>query len=184
MQLRELIQLCKNNDLSAQRSIYDHFARMMFLLCRRYMKSDQLAEEAMMNGFLKFFQSIQTFHYLNDPALAGWVKKLMINECLMLLRSRDSLLLLSSDELPEASEPELVIDGLSADEIFHLIITLPTGYRTVFNLFVIEGMTHKEIGKALGISEGTSRSQLSKAKQVLQQMIIKSNSDYACRQTK
>ena len=184
MQLRHLINLCKHNNLPAQRGVYDHFARMMFLLCRRYMKNDQLAEEAMMNGFFKFFQSLKKFEYLNDAALTGWIKKLMINECLMLLRSRDSLLLLSSDELPEMHEPELAIDDMSADEIFQLIIKLPTGYRTVFNMFVIEGMSHKEIGEALKISEGTSRSQLSKAKQLLQQMIINTNSDYACRQTK
>jgi RNA polymerase sigma-70 factor (ECF subfamily) len=132
-----------------------------------------------MNGFLKFFQTIDRFEYVNDAATFAWLKKLMVNGCLMELRMHSSFLQVAMDELPEVVQDEAVLHQLSAAEIFKLITKLPPGYRTVFNLFEVEGYTHKEIAAMLSISEGTSKSQLSKAKQMLQQLLHQQNSFYA-----
>ncbi|MFL5810158.1 MAG: RNA polymerase sigma factor [Flavisolibacter sp.] len=184
MQLYQLLKECKKNGIIAQRYLYDQFAVSMFLLCRRYVKNDEIAEEVMMNGFLKFFRSLDEFEYLNDAATIGWLRKIMVNECLMQLRTTNSFLQVVAEDFVDAATDDDIIGKLSAEEIFHLITQLPPGYRTVFNLFELENRSHKEIAKLLGISEGTSRSQLSKAKQMLQQLLIKKNSDYAWRKTK
>jgi RNA polymerase sigma factor (sigma-70 family) len=184
MELNQLLKECRQQRITAQRYFFDRFAASMFLLCRRYLKNDEVAEEVMMNGFLKFFGSLKEFEYINDAAVVGWLKKIMVNECLTQLRSTNSFLQVATDDLPEVVSDEQIIEKISAEEIFRLITQLPVGYRTVFNLFEIENKTHKEIAALLGISEGTSRSQLSKAKQMLQQLLIKNDSDHAWRKTK
>lgn len=179
MDLHQLIKECKKGSVTAQKYLFDRFAKQMFIVCRRYMKNDETAEEQLMNGFLKFFQTIERFEYLNEASTVAWIKKLMVNECLMELRKNSSFLKVATDELPEVAEDEAALHQLSAAEIFKLITQLPPGYRTVFNLFEAEGYTHKEIAAMLGISEGTSKSQLSKAKQMLQQLLHQQNSFYA-----
>ena len=159
-----MLKECRQQRITAQRYFFDQFAASMFLLCRRYLKNDESAEEIMMNGFLKFFSSLSKFEYINDGAVVGWLKKIMVNECLMHLRSTNSFLQVATDDLPEIVADEKIIEKMSADEIFRLITQLPVGYRTVFNLFELENQSHKEIAELLGINEGTSRSQLSKAK--------------------
>ena len=184
MELHQLLKECRQQRITAQRYFFDQFATSMFLLCRRYLKNDETAEEIMMNGFLKFFASLNKFEYINDAAVVGWLKKIMVNECLMQLRSTNSFLQVAIDDMPEVVADEQIIEKMSAEEIFRLITQLPVGYRTVFNLFELENKSHKEIAELLGINEGTSRSQLSKAKQMLQQLLIKNDSDYAWRKTK
>jgi RNA polymerase sigma factor (sigma-70 family) len=184
MDLQELLENCRQHDIVAQKKLYDQFALSMFVICRRYVTTDEVAEEMMMNGFLKFFRSLPKFQFINEAATAGCMKKIMVNECLMHLRSNNSFLQIPIENMPELSIGDDVINNMSAGEIFILITKLPPGYRTVFNLYAIENMPHKEIAELLGISEGTSKSQLSKAKGMLQQMVIKNNEDYACRKTK
>jgi RNA polymerase sigma-70 factor (ECF subfamily) len=184
MELKELLKQCGQKSLAAQKCLYDRFSVPMFLLCRRYVKEDETAEEMVMNGFLKFFQSLDHFRYINDAATVGMLRRIMINECLMQLRSHNSFLLVASDEIPETGHADDFLDRISAEEIFRVITLLPVGYRTVFNLFVVEEMSHREIAGLLGISEGTSKSQLSKAKSLLQQMLIQKNDDHAYRKTK
>jgi RNA polymerase sigma factor (sigma-70 family) len=183
MHFHQLLKECKRQNATAQHCLFDRFATAMFLLCRRYVKNDETAEEVMLSGFMKFFQALGEFEYVNEEATIGWLRKIMVNQCLMELRKNNSFLQLA-DEVPELPVNEDIISSISAEEIFSLITQLPLGYRTVFNLFVIEDRSHKEIAELLGISEGTSRSQLSKAKQLLQQILIKNNSDYAWRKTK
>ena len=184
MELNQLLKECRKQRITAQRYFFDQFAASMFLLCRRYLKNDETAEEVMMNGFLKFFASLNNFEYINDAAVVGWLRKIMVNECLMQLRGTNSFLQVAADELHEVIADDQIIEKISAEEIFKLITQLPVGYRTVFNLFELENKSHKEIAELLGINEGTSRSQLSKAKQMLQQLLIKNDSDYAWRKTK
>lgn len=184
MTLSQLLKECKTYSITAQKYLYDLYVTQMFLLCRRYVKTDAIAEECMLNGFLKFFKSLSTFQYQNDEATTAWLKKIMINECLQQLRQKNSFLFTSQDEAVEVMIEEDAINTLSAEEIYKVIMQLPAGYRTVFNLYVIEGMSHKEIAKTLGIKEGTSKSQLSKAKQFLQNLLIKTNADYAARKIK
>jgi RNA polymerase sigma factor (sigma-70 family) len=182
--LQKLLDDCRRSKTVAQKQLFEHFALQMFVVCRRYLPTDEVAEEVMMNGFLKFFQSIDRFVYANDAALAGWIKKIMVNESLMYLRAYNSFLQISVDIFPDEPVDEDIISAISAEEIFRVVTTLPIGYRTVFNLVVIEKLPHQEIAKLLGISEGTSKSQLSKAKNLLQQLLIKTDADYACRKTK
>jgi RNA polymerase sigma-70 factor (ECF subfamily) len=184
MELQQLVKECKKGSVTAQKYLFDHYAVSMFLLCRRYLKTDESAEEVMMNGFLKFFNSLNKLNYINDAATAGWLKKIMVNECLMYLRSNNSFLQAATDDVPEVLLDEEIISRLSAAEILKLISQLPLGYRTVFNLYEMENHSHKEIAFLLGISEGTSKSQLNKAKAFLQQLLIENNSEYACRKFK
>ncbi len=184
MTLSQLLKECRSNSITAQKYLYDLYVTQMFLLCRRYVKADTIAEECMLNGFLKFFKTLSTFKYQNDGATTAWLKKIMINECLQHLRQKNSFLHTTEDEAVEVPIEEDAINRLSAEEILKIIMQLPVGYRTVFNLYTIEGMGHKEIAKALGITEGTSKSQLSKAKQMLQYLLIKTNADHAARKVK
>ena len=184
MNLYQLLNECRRHSVTAQRYLFDHYAKSMFLVCRRYVRTDQVAEEMLMNGFLKFFSSLDRFQYHNEIATQSWLKKIMVNECLMWLRDQNSFLLVAQEEIEGEVIEEDITSRISAAEIFNLITQLPTGYRTIFNLYVLEDMSHKEIAEALGISEGTSKSQLSKARRLLQQLINKNNQEHGNRKTK
>ncbi len=146
-------------------------------VCIRYVKDWHCAEDLMLGGFQKFFERIGEFRYSDEKGLQSYLKRIMINECLMFLRSK-KVGYLSEEFLDHvAFQWETSIDKLSADELFYMITQLPDGYRTVFNLFVMEDMSHKEISGLLGISEGTSKSQLNKARTLLQQRIRNINKD-------
>ena len=184
MDTSHLVKEAKQGSAAAQKCIFDQWAAKMLIICRRYVKSVEDAEELMLDGFCKFFRKLDSFDYQGEAALFGWLKKIMINECLMFMR-RKNVFMLVSDSMPE--DVHLEEDGLNrmtAAEIFNLIVQLPAGYRTVFNLYEIEGMNHREIAELLGISEGTSKSQLSKAKAALQKMLMQNESDYAKRNSK
>ena len=114
----------------------------------------------MMNGFLCIFKALPNFEYQNDGAAINWMKRIMVNECLRSLRKKEPMLLVAEELGQEIPVADNALDHLAAEELFLLITQLPIGYRTVFNLHVIEGMKHGEIAKELGISEGTSKSQL------------------------
>lgn len=175
MKLQQLLKECKKGSITAQKYLFDQYSKQFFLLCRRYMKTDEEAEEVLMTGFLKIFHSLTSFNYINDAASIGWMQKLMVNECLQELRKKHSFLMVAEDVAEDISSTDDVLANMSATEIYKLIMQLPTGYRTVFNLFVLEQMTHKEISKLLNITEGTSKSQLRKARLMLQQMMEQQN---------
>jgi RNA polymerase sigma factor (sigma-70 family) len=168
-----VIEMCKEHNRFAQNRLYDAFAGRMFRVCMRYLRHEQEAEEVLMNGFLKFFQSLSNFEYRDDSSLEAWLKRIMVNEALMLLRQQKNLpIWVAAEEAEnEMSHIEKPDYGLDAEEIYAAILQLPTGYRTVFNLYVVEGYTHDEIAKQLNVSEGTSKSQLSKARLMLQQLL-------------
>ena len=184
MTLGELIKEAKAGSVAAQQCLFDQLSPRMNMLCRRYLKNQEDAEERMLDGFYKFFKSIPSFHYQVDEALFAWLKKTMINECLMQLRKKNGLSIVSEMMAGDIPFEEDILDNLSAAEIFHSIIQLPVGYRTVFNLFAVEGYDHKEISKLLGISEGTSKSQLSKAKNLLQKILSSNGTVYAKQHSK
>ena len=175
----QLIKLCQQGDAKAQKCLYDAFATPMFRLCLRYIRHQAEAEDAFMKGFHKVLTNIHLLRYRDDKSMAGWIKKIMVNECLMFLRKSNNFNLTSISEEMEIPA-EVTPDGnLSAEDIYALVLELPTGYRTVFNLYVLEGFSHKEIAEQLSISEITSRSQLSKAKAVLRELLTKNNLKYA-----
>lgn len=171
MELQQLLKECRQGSITAQKYLFDRYSTSLFLLCRRYMKTDALAEEMLMNGFLKVFSNLAAFEYTSEAASVAWMKKIMVNECLQELRKKNSFLVTTDLATEEVQIPEEAISNLGAAEIFRLIGGLPTGYRTVFNLYVMEGVPHKEIAGLLGITEGTSKSQLSKARAMLQQLL-------------
>jgi RNA polymerase sigma factor (sigma-70 family) len=109
--------------------------------------------------------------YNGDRSIAAWLKKIMVNECLMFLRKKGTLKITEEKEGMTVSVEDGTMGQMNANEMFKLIMTLPDGYRTVFNLFVVEGYGHKEIADVLGITEGTSKSQLAKARTMLQKML-------------
>src|SRR6478736_5886009 len=123
----------------------------MLLVCQRYVKSPEDAEELLLDGFYKFFTKISSFNYQGDAALYAWLKRIMINECLMFLRAKNVFTIVTEATAEEISLQEEALDNLSAEEIFKLIVQLPVGYRAVFNLYVVEGMNHGEIGELLNV---------------------------------
>jgi len=184
MDTSELIKEAKDGSAAAQKYLFDLMADRLLIICRRYVKSPQDAEEIMLDGFYKFFKNLPSFAYQGEAALFVWIKKIMINECLMFLRKKNVFSIVSDSNAEDIPLEEEAINNLSAAEIFNLIIQLPVGYRTVFNLYEIEGMGHKEIAALLGISEGTSKSQLSKSKILLQKMLLQKGIKYVKRKTK
>jgi RNA polymerase sigma factor (sigma-70 family) len=181
MNISEQIQDARCGNAAAQKALFGHLADPMLALCCRYLKNREDAEEVLLDGFYKFFSHLPGFRYQGEAALYSWIKKIMINECLMFLRRRHSFSVVSDKSAEEVALPIEPLANLSAAEIIELIVKLPVGYRTVFNLYVIEGMEHQEIAKALGIAEGTSKSQLSKARVLLQKMLLQKGINYAKR---
>lgn len=195
MNLAEQLEDARSGNAAAQKCLFDHLADPMMAICCRYVKNRADAEELLLDGFYKFFSHLKDFRYQGEAALYAWIKTIMVRECLMFLRRQRAFSTLSAEaaETAEAAGAAGAADsapdtepfaGLSAAGIFDLIVGLPVGYRTVFNLYVIEGMEHKEIAKALGIAEGTSRSQLSKAKLLLQKMLVKKGIHYVKRKSR
>lgn len=183
MELSELVKEAKQGSAAAQKCLFDMLADRMLLICRRYVKNAENAEEALLDGFYKFFKGLTAFTWEGDAALHGWLKRIMINECLMQLRKKNVFTIVTELPAEEVALDEDALDKLSAGEIFQLIAQLPVGYRTVFNLHTMEGMNHREIALLLDISEGTSKSQLSKARSLLQKMLLQKGTAYVKRKT-
>ncbi|MEO5592782.1 MAG: sigma-70 family RNA polymerase sigma factor [Chitinophagaceae bacterium] len=181
MEISKLVREAKQGSTAAQKCLFDQLSDKMLMVCRRYVKNREDAEEILLDGFYKFFKNLSAFNYQGEAALNGWLKRIMINECLMFLRKKNVFNIVTDAMVEEIPFEEEALDRLSATEIFTIIIQLPVGYRTVFNLYAVEGMTHAEIASMLGVSEGTSKSQLSKARSLLQKMLAKKGTEYVKR---
>lgn len=168
---QKAIEGCKKQDRISQKYLFDAYSDAMLMVCMRYVKNLPDAEELMLNGFYNFFKTIDRFAYGGQGAIGAWLKKIMVNECLMFLRKKDRLILTDEEAAAEVTADGWRIEDMNASEIFKLLMTLPAGYRTVFNLFAIEGYSHREIAGMLGITEGTSKSQLNKAKAMMQKLV-------------
>ncbi|MBC8081770.1 MAG: sigma-70 family RNA polymerase sigma factor [Hymenobacter sp.] len=170
----DLIAACCQGNGRAQKLLYERFAGMMLGVCLRYLRHREDAEEALLSGFAKMFRALS--QYRHEGSFEGWVRRIMVNEALGMLRRKEPLHLVIDDlthEVPAtAAEAE---SQLNAADMLALLAGLPAGYRTVFNLYALEGYTHPEIGELLGISEGTSKSQLSKARAMLQRRLLAAN---------
>ncbi|MBC7905094.1 MAG: RNA polymerase sigma factor [Gemmatimonadaceae bacterium] len=184
MEISELVKKAKQGKPEAQKKLFELLSGKMATLCRRYVRNTEDAEELLLDGFYKFFINLPGFIYSSEAGLYAWLKRIMINECLMFLRKKNLFLVVDELQAEHVPLEEDALNRLSATEIFNLIIQLPTGYRTVFNLYEIEGMKHQEISALLGIAEGTSKSQLSKAKTLLQKLLAQNHNDYVATKTK
>ena len=179
---KSLIDSCKQGNVFAQRQLVEVYSNRLYRLCLRYMRNEFDAEEVLMNGFLKFFQSVHSFIYKDDVSLEAWLKRIMVNEALQYLRRTKNLSLLMSEEnAGPIADAVTVEEQLDSEMIYGLILQLPTGYRTIFNLYAIEGYTHAEIAEQLGISENTSKSQLSRARVLLQTWLTQKGYEYTRR---
>jgi RNA polymerase sigma factor (sigma-70 family) len=174
MQNSELIRDARKGNAAAQKCLFDLMMPQMQVLCRRYVRNVEDAEEMLLNGFYQFFRHLEDFRYESDEKMRAFLKRIMVNECLMFLRKQKVFEMVTGDlpEMPTLDESAL--NRLAAADILKLILQLPVGYRTVFNLHVIEGFSHAEIAGMLRINEGTSRSQLNKARQLLQKLLTQS----------
>ena len=168
-----LIRLCKKQDRGAQRLLYERFDRNLFLLCYRYVGDRHHAEDLVVKAFFKVFKNIDRFENRGQGSLEKWIKRIAVNECLMFLRSKKRLHWAPEGEAEQVPGSTKADSGLVTEDIFDLIRTLPDGYRTVFNLFALEGYSHREISEQLGITEGASKSQLSKARKMLKAQLKK-----------
>jgi RNA polymerase sigma-70 factor (ECF subfamily) len=166
-----LIAGCQKQDRLAQQELYRRFSARLFGVCRRYLGSGPDAEDALVKGMYKILTHIGS--YEGKGNFMGWMTKVVVNECLMILRANlrfQNQVEVREDDAEVGWAPD---DVLSAQQIRELVDSLPTGYRTVFNLYVIEGFKHREIAEMLGISENTSKSQLLLAKGKLREMLDK-----------
>ena len=172
MEEQKLISHCICGSEKAQKLLYDRFANQMFRICLRYTGNHMDAEDVLMNGFHKVFKNIGKFEFRGTNSLSKWIKTIMINESLMFLRNSHKFMFASIDNthIQIADETENEID---AELIYQLILKLPDGYRTVLNLFIIDGLSHEEIASQLGISINTSKSQLSRARGLLKEQLFK-----------
>jgi len=154
--------------------LYFEYSKRMFLLCLRYLKDERDAEEALNNGFLSVYKNLGKMNYKNQVSFEAWIKKIMVNESLMILRGRKKTVFVSeSKAIKESAESFEIDDDFSIEVYYEIIRKMPDGYRTVFNLYAIEGYDHKEISDMLKISENTSRSQLYHAREYLKKEILK-----------
>ena len=164
-------------DRMAQKALYDRLASRMFPVCIRYVGDRSVAEDILQEGFVTLFTRLDSFK--GDGSFEGWARKIFVNTALMYLRKKDALKM--SDDLESARNLSTDItsqmENIGYKELMKLITSLPAGFRTVFNMYVVEGYSHKEIAEMLNISETTSRTQLSRARVWLQNRIKEMKKD-------
>ncbi|MFE3846582.1 RNA polymerase sigma factor [Flavobacterium sp. LB3P45] len=166
----ELIQLAVESNRQAQQKIYTRFSAKMLGVCRQYVKDIHQAEDIMITAFMKVFTGLKNFQ--QKGSFEGWIRRIMVNECISFIRVHKKIKYIDDEDYFEESFNNIE-SQFSIDDMQFLIDSLPDGYKMVFNLYVIEGFKHHEIASMLGINEGTSKSQLSHARKMLQGQIIK-----------
>ena len=168
MSLEKLINKCKQRDIRAQSEVYQLFAGKLFALCLKYSKNYQEAQDNLQDGFITIFDKIEQYKF--KGSFEGWLKRIIINTALQKYREKNILNLIS-EEIPEEIEVEIDEMDISLDFLLKIIQELPNRYRLVFNMYVLDGYSHKEIAELLGISEGTSKSNLSRGRYILKKKV-------------
>ncbi len=169
-ELDQLIKDCAAGKQYAQAKLYHMFSPKMYGVCLRYAKDTSEAEDSLQEGFLKVFTKIKTFR--SEGSLEGWIRRIMVNVSLEKYRKQHFLYPVEDVGIYEREmSTDDIIAGISANDLLGMIQELPPRYRLVFNLFVIEGMSHQEIAKEMDITEGTSKSNLARARGILQQKV-------------
>ena len=193
-QEQRLVKRLKDGDKTAAREFYSLYADSLAGVCARYITHEEDLKDVFQNALVKIFSHIAHFEYRGEGSLLAWAKKVVINESLKFLRKKGKRELLQQDVGTNASESLMVVEADEAEEDLHsvrdippdiirqMLCRLPTGYRTVLNLYVFEGKSHQEIARLLSIKESSSASQLHRARNLLAQMIRKYNNDNLPRQ--
>ena len=169
----DLIEQCIKGHARAQKEIYDRYSSKMLGVCLRYMKDVQIAEDVLITGFMKVFNKIHQFKF--EGSFEGWIRRIMVNESLSYIRQKKQMYIESDIEKADTVPDFTTLDThLEQEDLMRMISLLPEGYRTIFNLYAIEGFSHREIADQLGINESTSKSQLSRARAILRKQLVES----------
>ena len=166
----QLIKQSLQNNRQAQKLLYEKFSPKMLSLCAYYIKDLHQSEEVMLNGFLKVFTKLK--QYENKGSFEGWIRKIMVFECISYLRKKHQLIFTDKIELYETNIENEVELTIAVEDLHNHINALPEGCKIVFNMYVIEGYKHAEIAEILNVSIGTTKTQLYRARKALQEMII------------
>ena len=160
----QLIESCRKGNRASQKALYDRLAPRMFPICIRYAGDREVAQDILQDGFITLFAKLGD--YKGDGSFEGWARRIFVTTALMYLRKKDALRMSEELDTVRGMKADTVtqMQNLGYKELMELIMTLPPGFRTVFNMYAIEGYNHKEISDMLGISETTSRTQLSRAR--------------------
>ncbi|MCB0490332.1 MAG: sigma-70 family RNA polymerase sigma factor [Cyclobacteriaceae bacterium] len=170
LQDEELIKGCAKGDRASQKALYERYCRKMMVTCQRYARDEAEAEDTLQEGFVKVFKHLPNFRF--ESKLSTWMTRIMINTALNKQRQRLNMLpMVDVEEVQIKMDEELSLTQFHLNELLSIVRTLPDGCRIVFNLFAIEGYSHKEIGEMLSISVGTSKSQYNRARSLLQERI-------------
>lgn len=171
-QTKELIQSCIDGDRYSQSRLYEQYAPKMFAVCMRYSKNREEAEDILQDGFVKVFRSLHSFKFAGS--LEGWIRKIMVFTAVANYRAKSKMhavINIEGMENVEMINNEDIVALLGKKELLNMVQSLPPMYRMVFNLYVFEGLKHREIARELGVSEGTSKSNLFDAKMILQRAV-------------
>jgi len=168
LSLDQLIRDCQKNDVRAQEQLYKLFASKLFSVCLKYSRNQADAEDNLQDGFLLIFNKIGQYQF--KGSFEGWAKRVMVNNVLQKYRT-ETVLELVSENVADDTELDLDDDSITMDYLVRIIQELPDRYRMVFNLYVMDGYSHKEIAEMLGITDGTSKSNLARARMILKEKI-------------
>lgn len=174
---QELIESSIRGDTDSRRAIYSRHVQYLSAVCSRYITDPSDVKDVLQEAFIKIFQSLGRFEWRGEGSLRSWMTRIVVNESLKLLRNNRKLdIFVATPELPDVPDDdgddgEISVENVPPEAVHSMIRELPDGYRTVFNLFVIEGRSHREIAEMLGISEATSASQFHRAKRILAKRI-------------
>ncbi|MBN2213440.1 MAG: RNA polymerase sigma factor [Bacteroidales bacterium] len=172
---KEIIELCKAGNSRAQQQLYQLYAKAMFNICYRMMNSREEAEDMLQESFTEAFMKLSTFRY--ESSFGSWLKRIVINKCINELKRRKAELILTEnipDNSPENNDDDFEANKVRVNDIISAMEQLPEGYRIIFSLYLLEGYDHTEIAQIMGITESTSKSQFSRAKQKLK-VILKTS---------
>ncbi len=166
----QILQGCISGNREHQEILYNHFSPVMFGICLRYSKDYHTAEDILQDGFVKVFNNLTK--YRGEGSFEGWMKRIFVNTSIEYYRKAiNQMRTVDLDVVPDPTFNNKIISSLAKQDLLKLIQKLPGGYRAIFNLYIIEGYSHKEIAAMLKISEGTSKSQLARARATLKRMI-------------
>ncbi len=165
----DLIKGCIEGDRRMQKQLYDQFSPKMYAVCLRYMGNADDAQDILQEGFIKIYKNLERFR--GDGSFEGWIRRIFVNTAIEQIRKKKLNVSLSEREETIEFKTVSAIENINAKDLLNIVRELSPGYRSVFNLYVVEGYSHKEISELMGISEGTSKSQLARARMILQEKI-------------
>lgn len=173
----DIIKGCAEGDRKSQKLLYDKYSRQMFAVCLRYTKEQLVAEDVLQESFIKVFNNIKNFR--GDSTIGYWIKRIVVNTALNAQRNKLYLYpMVDVNDLNESATDLTQVSDYTMEELMEMIRELPTGCQVIFNLYAIEGYKHHEIAKMLNVSEGTSKSQFARARQLLKEKMINANKSY------